>query len=131
MELNAMTRLLRKQPISAWKIQAGVGLVEIMIALVIGLVLIAGASKIFLDGKQTYRLQDAQSRLQENARFALELLTNDIRMAGSAVAPTCPRLSPMSSPARLPSCSPPRPPRPATMPPHRPGIQRCRVRSAV
>ncbi|MDQ3774695.1 MAG: PilW family protein [Pseudomonadota bacterium] len=82
MELNAMTRLPRKQPILAWKIQAGVGLVEIMIALVIGLILIAGASKIFLDGKQTYRLQDAQSRLQENARFALELLTNDIRMVG-------------------------------------------------
>ena len=82
MELNAMTGLPRKQPILTWTIQAGVGLVEIMIALVIGLILIAGASKIFLDGKQTYRLQDAQSRLQENARFALELLTNDIRMAG-------------------------------------------------
>ncbi len=82
MELNVMTRLPRKQPMLAWKIQAGVGLIEIMIALVIGLILIAGAGKIFLDGKQTYRLQDAQSRLQENARFALELLTNDIRMAG-------------------------------------------------
>ncbi|MBA3494002.1 MAG: PilW family protein [Gammaproteobacteria bacterium] len=77
-----MTRLPRKQPILAWKIQAGVGLIEIMIALVIGLILIAGVGRIFLDSKQTYRLQDAQSRLQENARFALELLTNDIRMAG-------------------------------------------------
>lgn len=82
MELNVMTRLPRKQPILAWKIQAGVGLIEIMIALVIGLILIAGVGRIFLDSKQTYRLQDAQSRMQENARFALELLTNDIRMAG-------------------------------------------------
>jgi type IV pilus assembly protein PilW len=82
MELNLMTRLPHKHPILPWKIQAGVGLVEIMIALVIGLILTAGASKIFLESKDTYRLQDAQSRLQENARFALELLTNDIRMAG-------------------------------------------------
>ncbi|MGH8488990.1 MAG: PilW family protein [Gammaproteobacteria bacterium] len=82
MELNVMTRLPRKQLILAWKIQAGVGLIEIMIALVIGLILIAGVSWIFLDSKQTYRLQDAQSRMQENARFALELLTNDIRMTG-------------------------------------------------
>jgi type IV pilus assembly protein PilW len=82
MELNLMTRLPRKQPILAWNIQAGVGLVEIMIALVIGLILTAGAGKMFLDSRQTYRLQDAQSRLQENARFALELLTNDIRMVG-------------------------------------------------
>lgn len=101
MELNVMTRLPPKQPMLAWKIQAGVGLVEIMIALVIGLILIAGASKIFLDGKQTYRLQDAQSRLQENARFALELLTNDIRMVGfsgcanlSSITPTVIATSP-------------------------------------
>lgn len=62
--------------------QAGVSLVEIMVALTVGLVLIAGVGQIYLSSKQTYRVQDAQSRLQENARYALELLTNDIRMAG-------------------------------------------------
>jgi type IV pilus assembly protein PilW len=82
MELNGMPRLPCKQPILAWNSQDGMTLVEIMIALVIGLVLTAGVAQIFLSGKQTYRLQDGQSRLQENARYALELLTNDIRQAG-------------------------------------------------
>lgn len=84
MELNAMSRLARRQPRFSRKNQAGVGLVEIMIALVIGLVLTAGVSQIYLSSKQTYRLQDSQSRLQENSRYALELLTKDIRMAGYA-----------------------------------------------
>jgi type IV pilus assembly protein PilW len=56
-------------------------LVEIMIAMVIGLLLIAGVGQIYISSKQTYRLQDAQSRMQENARYALELLSNDIRIA--------------------------------------------------
>lgn len=62
--------------------QDGVSLVEIMVALVLSLVLLAGVGNIYLGSKQTYRAQDAQSRLQENARHALEILTHDIRLAG-------------------------------------------------
>lgn len=57
-------------------------MVEVMVSLTLGLILIAGVGKIYLSGKQTYRMQEAQSRLQESARFALEILTNDIRKAG-------------------------------------------------
>jgi len=62
--------------------QSGVSLVEILVALVLSLVLLAGVGQIYLGSKQTYRVQDGQSRLQENGRYALELLTHDIREVG-------------------------------------------------
>lgn len=64
------------------KKQKGLTLVELMIAVVLGLILVAGVIQIFVANKQTYRITDAQSRLQENARFTLDLLTRDIRSAG-------------------------------------------------
>jgi type IV pilus assembly protein PilW len=81
MELNVMPPP-GKRSVSTRKTQKGVSLVEIMIAMVIGLLLMAGVGQIYISSKQTYRLQDAQSRMQENARYALELLSNDIRLAG-------------------------------------------------
>lgn len=62
--------------------QKGISIIEIMIAGIIGLLLILGITKIFLSCKQAYRMQDAQSRLQENARISLELLNQNIRLAG-------------------------------------------------
>ncbi len=59
----------------------GVTLVELMIALVIGLILTAGATQIFIGSKQTYRTTEALSRIQENGRMALQLLARDIRQA--------------------------------------------------
>lgn len=63
--------------------QNGVSLVEIMIAMVIGLILTAGIIQLFMGSKQTYRFHDALSRVQENARFAIDALNYDIRMAGN------------------------------------------------
>jgi len=62
--------------------EAGLTLIEIMIAITISLVLLSGVMQIFLSSKQTYRIQNATSRLQENSRFAMRFLTRDIRMAG-------------------------------------------------
>lgn len=62
--------------------QKGLSLVELMVAMVIGLFLIAGVSKIFLDSKKTYSFQQSLARIQENGRMALEFLGRDIRMAG-------------------------------------------------
>jgi len=63
-------------------IQMGYSLVELMIALSLGTFLIAGVLQIFSSSKQSYRLQEGQSRVQENARYVLELLGSDIREAG-------------------------------------------------
>lgn len=62
--------------------QAGLSLIELMVAMVIGLILIAGVIEIYVNSKQTYRDQDALSRLQENGRYALGILTTNVRPAG-------------------------------------------------
>ncbi len=62
--------------------QSGVTLVEIMVGIVISLILLNGVIQIFISSKQTYRFGEAVSRLQESGRFAMELLTGDLRMAG-------------------------------------------------
>lgn len=61
--------------------QQGLSLIELMIAIVISSLLMAGTIQIFVNNKQTYRVQEALSRLQENGRFAMQFLTRDIRMA--------------------------------------------------
>lgn len=63
--------------------QRGLSLVEIMVAMVIGLILTSGVIQLFLGTKQSYRFNDSLSRVQENARFAIDALNFDIRMAGN------------------------------------------------
>lgn len=60
----------------------GLTLVEVMVALVVGLILSAGAIQIFVSSKQAFRTTDAVSRIQENGRYALQFLAKDIRQAG-------------------------------------------------
>lgn len=61
---------------------AGFGLVELMVALTIGLFITGGMLALFIGSKQTYKGTDALGRIQENARFAFHVLSRDIRMAG-------------------------------------------------
>lgn len=65
------------------RVERGFSLIEIMVAMVAGLLLAAGIGQVFLSSKQSYRLQDQISRIQENGRYAIEMLTHDVRMAGS------------------------------------------------
>lgn len=62
--------------------QQGFTIVELMIAMVLGLLLALAMGQLFVGNKQSYRYQDALSRIQENGRFALERLSRDARMAG-------------------------------------------------
>ncbi len=64
------------------KQQSGLTLVELMVAMVISLLLIAGTITIFASNKQAYRLNEASSRVQENGRFAFDFMRPDVRMAG-------------------------------------------------
>ncbi|MCK4493007.1 MAG: prepilin-type N-terminal cleavage/methylation domain-containing protein, partial [Methylococcales bacterium] len=61
--------------------QSGMTLIEIMIAMLIGVFLLGGVMQIFMSSRQSYRMQDNLSRMQENGRFAMDFLTRDIRMA--------------------------------------------------
>jgi len=60
----------------------GFTLIELMIAMLISIFLLAGVIQMFAASKQTYRLQDGLARLQENARFSLDLIAGEIRLAG-------------------------------------------------
>jgi type IV pilus assembly protein PilW len=61
--------------------QIGLTMIELMIAMLLGLVLMGGVVQIFVGTKQSYNLQEAQSRLQENGRLAMHFLPRDIRLA--------------------------------------------------
>lgn len=60
----------------------GFGLIEIMVAMVLGLIVSMGIVQIFIASKGTYQSQDAAARMQEDARFALSKLVQEIRMTG-------------------------------------------------
>lgn len=62
--------------------QRGLTLIEIMVALLIGIFLLAGVIQIFIANRQTYRVQENLSRMQENGRFAMYYLSRYIRLAG-------------------------------------------------
>jgi type IV pilus assembly protein PilW len=59
----------------------GIGLIELLVALVIGLVLILGAVTIYSQSRRTYRTFETVARLQETARYAFDLIEADARMA--------------------------------------------------
>ena len=67
--------------------QHGVSLIELLVALLLGLVLIAGIGHLFMSANRTYLLQEELSRIQENARVAMDILARDIRMAGFTGCP--------------------------------------------
>ncbi len=60
----------------------GFSLIELMVAITIGLFLSAVIGSIYVASKGSFSHQDAMSRLQENARFAMERIARDVRMAG-------------------------------------------------
>jgi type IV pilus assembly protein PilW len=62
--------------------QKGITIIEVMVALALSLIILAGVMHIFISNKQTYRVQEAFARLQESGRFATHFLTKDLRMAG-------------------------------------------------
>lgn len=60
----------------------GFGLIELMIALVLSLVVVLGVVQIFIAAKNTYISQGAAAVMQEDARFALSKMIQEIRMVG-------------------------------------------------
>jgi type IV pilus assembly protein PilW len=62
--------------------QKGFSLIELMIALTIGMFLVLGVLYIYSSSRASYATNDAGARVQEDGRFALERLTREIRMAG-------------------------------------------------
>jgi len=61
--------------------QQGFTLIELMIALLVGLFLTGTVVEVFLSTSKTNKIQDNLSRMQENARFAMHSLSRNIRQS--------------------------------------------------
>ncbi|HEY5851672.1 MAG TPA: prepilin-type N-terminal cleavage/methylation domain-containing protein [Lysobacter sp.] len=78
----------------------GVTLVELMVAMLIGLLVTVGAVGIFMTNRKSYAATESLGRVQEGARMAFELMARDIRdsdgtpcaQPGPAVAGQAPML---------------------------------------
>lgn len=57
-------------------------LVELMVALVLGLFLVGGIVQVFIGNRVTFAFTDGLSRMQEGARFSLDHISYNARMAG-------------------------------------------------
>ncbi len=64
------------------RMQSGMSLIEMMIALVLGLLLMAAVFQIYLSGRQTQQLQTALISRQESLRYATLHLKRDVAQAG-------------------------------------------------
>ncbi len=60
----------------------GFSLVELMVALTISLIILAAVSVMFVNTRRAYDTQDRLARVQENGRFAMLYLMQDIRTTG-------------------------------------------------
>lgn len=60
----------------------GLSLIELMIALVLGLVVVGAAGGVFLANRRVYAASETLNRVQENGRVSFELMARDLREAG-------------------------------------------------
>jgi type IV pilus assembly protein PilW len=64
------------------KTQVGLSLIELMVALTIGLLLMTGLSLIFVNSSEANRELQKTAQQIENGRYATEILSQDLRLAG-------------------------------------------------
>lgn len=62
--------------------QHGFSLIELMVAMALGMVLTLAIGQVFMSSRYTNTSTDESARMQENARFALQLIERELRMAG-------------------------------------------------
>jgi prepilin-type N-terminal cleavage/methylation domain-containing protein len=70
---------MRAEPILNKK---GVSLIELLVALVICGIVVAGSYRFFITQNKAYTVQDQVVEAQQNVRLAMEILLRDLRMAG-------------------------------------------------
>lgn len=69
------------RPAAARGRQAGLSLIELMVALTIGSLLIAGTVFVYIQSRNSYGVNETVARLQETARYALSVIEPDVRMS--------------------------------------------------
>jgi type IV pilus assembly protein PilW len=61
---------------------AGFGVIELMIAMTLSLLLLSGVIALFASSRKSYESNEHLGRIQENGRFALDMIQRDLRSAG-------------------------------------------------
>ena len=59
--------------------QHGFTLIELMVALALGLIIVAAAVTLFITGQRSYYVQQGAAEIQNNANFGLNMITKDLR----------------------------------------------------
>lgn len=62
--------------------QRGFGLIELLIALTLSLIVVLGVVQVFIAAKNTFASQNSAAAIQEDARFVLSKMIQEIRMVG-------------------------------------------------
>lgn len=72
-----------KTPISALpRTQRGISLVEVMISMTLGLLVLAAMTTVFVNNSQSRREMNNAAEQLENGRYALQILKDELSMAG-------------------------------------------------
>ncbi|HEV2681806.1 MAG TPA: prepilin-type N-terminal cleavage/methylation domain-containing protein, partial [Rhodanobacter sp.] len=64
------------------KSSTGFTLIELMVAMLLGLIVIGGVVSVFLANQRSYRTNQALGDVQDGSRIAFEMMARDIRDAG-------------------------------------------------
>ncbi len=75
-------RTRRTRPSARCKRVGGFSLIELMIAMLIGLFILNGALQVVLNSRRNHSDLEAYSQLQETGRFAVDFLSRQLRSAG-------------------------------------------------
>lgn len=68
--------------ISIFKGRRGVTLIELLLALAMSALLIAGIYRVFIQQQKSYTVQEQVANMQQNVRVAVNRMVREIRMAG-------------------------------------------------
>lgn len=67
---------------SSTRAQAGLSLIELMVAILISTLLLLGVLELYINTSRTDRTSNELARVQENGRLVMELLSREARRAG-------------------------------------------------
>lgn len=76
---TANIRTSKGAPVTLFKNQQGLSLVELIVALGLSSVLLLGLFQIFTSNQQAFNLQDGVARVQESGRITMEMLSRSTR----------------------------------------------------
>ena len=80
--MNGHRRALLEQGFAAQRRQRGMSIIEMLVGVVVGLLVVAGASKLMIDSFGENRRLLLETRVNQDLRAAADLIARDIRRAG-------------------------------------------------